>query len=85
MLPVYSYYLEDDLSCLNYIIDDDIKKDGLFYINLPVTITHSSKIPKLEDSVILLTAISSKINIKRILNNLFTLSPRHIVYPLRTI
>lgn len=85
MLPVLSYYLKDDLSTLQCVVDDDKKKDGLFYINLPVPIMHKSRIDDIDDSVVLLTAISSKINIKRILTNLIKLNPRHIIYPLRTI
>ena len=85
MLPVISYYLKDDLSCLECIIDDDKAKEGLYYLNLTVPVKHISEINDINNSVILLTAISSKINIKRILKNLFELEPKYIIYPLRTL
>ena len=85
MLPVLSYYLENDLSSLTCIIDDDIGKDGLYYINLPVQIKHRSKVPPIENSVIFLTAIFSKINTRRILENLLKMNTKHIIYPLKTI
>jgi len=85
MLPVLSYNLKNDLSCLNCIIDDSEEKDGLYYINLPVSIVHSSKIDDIADAVVLLTAIFSKINMRKILSKVLTLKPKHIIYPLRTI
>ena len=85
MLPVLSYYLKNDLSGLACIIDDDINKDGRFYINLPVQIKHSSKISNIENSVVLLTAIFSKISTRCILEKLFRLNVKHIIYCLRTI
>ena len=85
MLPVLSYFLKDDLSSLKCIIDDDPSKDGLYYINLPVPISHSSKVDDVGTSVVLLTSTSSKINTTRILQRLFELNPRYIIYPLRTI
>jgi hypothetical protein len=85
MLPVISYYLKNDFSCIDCIIDDDIEKDGLFYLNLPVQIKHISRIDDLKDAVLLLTAISSRINTKRILGKLFNMDLKRIIYPLKTI
>lgn len=84
MLPILSYYLKNDLNCLECIIDDDENKDGLYYINLPIPIKHISHINDINKSVVLLTAISSKINTKRIMTKLFSLNPKYIIYPLRT-
>ena len=85
MLPVLAYHLGNDLSCLRSIIDDDKNKDGLYYINLPVRIAHSSKIDDISNSVVLLTAIFSKMTARRILSNLFKLNPKHVICPLGTI
>lgn len=85
MLPILSYHMENDLSCLKCVMDDDESKDGLYYINLPVPVTHRSKIEDIAGSVILLTAIFSKLIVRRLLANLFPLNPKHIIYPLKTI
>ncbi len=83
MLAVLSYHLKNDLSCLKCIIDDDEKKDGKYYINLPVGISHRSKIDDFSGSVVLLTSISSNTNVKLILSNLFKMNPKYIINPLR--
>lgn len=85
MLPVLSYHLEDDLSDLKCIIDDDKSKEGLYYINLPVSIRTRENITGIRDSVILITAIQSLSNVRRILNRLFELNPKQIIIPLNTI
>lgn len=85
MLPVLSYHLGNDLSCLKCVIDDDLHKDGLYYLNLPVPIVHSSRVDDVDRSTVLVTSTSSKINTKRILQRLFELNPRQIIYPLRSI
>jgi hypothetical protein len=82
MLPVLSYYLKNDLSSLKGIIDDDKKKDGLYYINLPVKIVHSSKMTHYQDAVVLITAISSSDNVRKIISKLSLLNPRDIIVPL---
>jgi len=84
MLPILSYHIENNLSCLKNVVDDDRNKEGLYYINLPVKIAHGSMINDIADSVVLLTAIFSKISARMILKNLFKLKPKHIIYPLKT-
>jgi len=85
MLPVLSYYLKNDLSCLKCIIDDDKSKEGLYYINLPVSIKTMATIKDIQDSVVLITAISSMNNVRKIMQKLFQLNPKHIILPLNTI
>lgn len=81
MLPVISYYLEDDLSQLSCIIDDDPRKDGLYYLNLPICIKNRKHIPDLKESIVLLTGVSSKIAARKIMSLLLEVSPKHIIYP----
>jgi SAM-dependent methyltransferase len=78
MLPVLGYHLQTDFSGFQYILDDDPAKDGLGYINLPVTIRQPREID-LSDACILLTALDNRRpvmrrlaekKIKRILNPL---------------
>lgn len=85
MLPVLSYHLKNDLSCLKYVLDDDGKKEGLYYINLPVSIRHPKKVRDIKKSTILVTAIASTNNVRRILSRLSELNPRQIILPLNTL
>ena len=85
MLPVLSYYLENDFSCLECIIDDDIRKDGLYYLNLPVEIKTRAALKDPRNAVILLTAIASMNNARVILPALFKLRPKHVIVPLNTL
>ncbi|GJL49435.1 methyltransferase domain-containing protein [Candidatus Nitrospira salsa] len=82
MLPVLSYYLGDDLSCLDYIIDDDLQKTGQYYANMPVSIKHSSEFTSWEDSVCLLTSVASRSNVRPMLKKLFDLKVRDVIVPL---
>ena len=84
MLAVLSYYMENDFSCFSAILDDDKDKDGMSYLNLPVNIQHIDKIKDLKDSVVMLTAVASKINVRKMLSKLMQVGPRHIIYPLKT-
>lgn len=85
MLALLAYYLKSDLSCLKSVIDDDMKKNGKYYLQLPVPIKHSSEIKDIDSSIIFLTAISSRINVKNILKRLFDANVRTIIYPLQEI
>ncbi len=85
MLPVLAYHLGSDLSCLKCVLDDDRKKTGLYYINLPVSIRFSEDVADIHDSIILITAIASMNNVRRILSRLFQLNPKQIILPLNTI
>src|SRR3989338_3941792 len=81
MLPVLSYHLKNDLSCLKCILDDDKRKEGLYYINLPVQIKSRAAVINFQDSVILVTPIASLNNARRILPKLFELNPKQIIVP----
>lgn len=85
MLPLLSYHLRNDLSCLTCIIDDDKRKEGLYYVNLPVKISTRENITDIDRSIILLTAIASLNNVRRILSRLYELNPKQIILPLNTI
>ena len=79
MLPIISYHLENDLSCLKCVLDDDPVKDGLHYWNLPVKISHPRHFRDIGKSTVFITAID---NVKPILLKLFEVEPKHIIYPL---
>jgi hypothetical protein len=78
MLPVLAYHLNNDLSALAAVLDDDVAKNGLRYWNLPVAICHTESIRDIEASSILITAVD---NVKPIMIKLLARRPRHIIYP----
>ena len=82
MLPVLSYHLENDLSCLECVIDDDKSKEGLHYINLPVKIRTPKDIQDFNESVIFITAID---NASRIVPKAISLGPKKIILPFNMI
>jgi len=82
MLPVLSYHLRNDLSNLDYIIDDDNNKEGLFYINLPIIIKNSNSIDNVENKTLFITAID---NTRQILLKAISLQPKRIITVLNNI
>ena len=84
MLPALSYYLGNDFSSFECILDDDKNKTGLSYINLPVTIRTTENINDIQDSIVLVTAISAKNNVRNILVKVAELNPKQIIVPMAT-
>lgn len=82
MLPVLAYHLDNDLSLLTAVLDDDPAKDGLYYWNLPLVIRHTPSVTGLEDASVFITAVD---NVKPILSKLLMRRPRHIIYPFHII
>lgn len=81
-LPLLSYHLQNDLSCLEGVLDDDKDKHGLFYANLPIEVLNPSSIKNLKDSVIFVTAIDSA---PSILKKVIDLEPRKVLMPMNII
>ena len=82
MLPVLAYHLDNNLSSLTAVLDDDPAKDGLHYWNLPLVIRYTANITDLEAASIFITAVD---NVKPILSKLLARRPRHIIYPFHII
>ncbi len=82
MLPVLAYHLDNDLSSLTALLDDDPAKNGLHYWNLPLVIRHAATVTDLEAASIFITAVD---NVKPILSKLLVRRPRHIIYPFHII
>jgi hypothetical protein len=81
MLPVLSYYLGNDFSSFECILDDDKSKEGLSYLNLPVDIRTPESVKDIRDSIVLVTAISALTNTRRIVKRLNDLNPKQIIVP----
>jgi len=84
MVPVLNYYIHNFLSLKN-IIDDDKNKDGLYYINTPIQIIHSEKIGEIKNSIIFITATTSKQAIRDIVKKLIDLNVKEIIIPVNLI
>tara|TARA_B100001027_G_C16260603_1_gene329221 strand:- start:841 stop:1968 length:1128 start_codon:yes stop_codon:yes gene_type:complete len=78
MLATYAYHLETDFSFLRELLDDDMKKRGLGYKNLPLTIEHPDKVNIPEDSSFIITSME---NIRPIYKRLEEFHPRRILIP----
>lgn len=78
-LPVVAYHLGNDFSSFDCIVDDDQNKEGLFYINLPVSIRSPAAIDSWENVNVIVTAIGFS---RAILGKLIPLNPKRIIVPL---
>jgi len=85
MLPVLDYHLDGAIGRLTCIMDDDINKKGLRYINLDVDIKPMNEVHDLERSAVILTAIASLYNVRAMLSKLSQHGPRQIIVPLNTL
>jgi SAM-dependent methyltransferase len=82
LVPTLAYHLNNDLSVLEAVLDDDPSKDGKAYWNLPVSIRLASKVNDLSKATVLLTAVD---NVAPIMTKLLRARPNHIIYPLSVI
>ncbi len=82
MLPILSYHLNNDLSDLVCVLDDDSAKEGWSYWNLPLSIQKPDKNFDWEHKNIFLTAVD---NAGSILKRLLLNRPRRIIYPFNII
>ena len=78
MLATYAYHLKTDFSFIETILDDDLDKHGKGYINLPVKISHPSKVDIPDNSSYLITSLE---NIRPIYIRLQEFLPRRILAP----
>jgi len=81
MLPVLDYHLEDGLSPLIGILDEDQRKIGKYYLNVPLGIIHPEKVENIQDCVFLLTAINSLDAGRKIIPRLMELNVKQIIVP----
>lgn len=77
-MPVLAYHLQNDLSDFVALIDEDINKQGLFYLNLSIPIVHLSQLEKeeLQNMSVVVSAIKFS---RVILPKLIELRPRSII------
>lgn len=82
MLPVIKYHFPNKLASISKIFDDNPSRDGQFYLNSTTPIVATNQVIDITNSAVMLTAFSSRLNAKRMLNRLSTeLNPIHIYYP----
>ena len=80
MLPLMHYHIKN-LVDLEYIIDDDKNKNGLYYINFPLKIVHHENFDCFNDSIIIITAMTSKQVLRAITKKLIDLKIKEIIIP----
>jgi hypothetical protein len=80
MLPLVAYYLPA-LAKVDCVVDDDRTKDGLRFVNFNKEIVHSSKIA-LADKDVVVTALATKLALRRILGKLFAMKVGNVIVPL---
>ena len=83
MLPLLLYYIPA-LERVDCVIDDDKSKEGLRFINFNKKIVHSSNC-NLDGKDVVVTAISTKLALRRILERLFKLNVGNVIIPLNQI
>ncbi len=68
----------------NKLLDDDIRKDGMYYANLPLKICNYNKVNNrmLKNSSVLITAVD---NVKPLMIKLLSNRVRNIIYPFHVI
>lgn len=81
MLPILAYHLHDDLSLLEAVIDDDPAKAGLYYWNLPLSIS-SSDVKNMDESSVFITAVDC---VASIMKKLLVTRPKNVIYPFNII
>ncbi len=79
MLPILAYHMQHDLGLLQAVLDDDIRRAGLYYANLPLRIHHPSEVKNFTETNIFLTAVDS---VEPILTKLMASRPKNIIFPL---
>lgn len=75
-VPVLSYFLKNDLSNFEFIIDDDINKNEKYFFNLPVKICYLEEKNILEDSIVVVTAINFS---REIILDIKKMNPKKII------
>ena len=75
MVPILAYHLHSDLSFMESILDDDPRRAGLKYPNLPVSIL-TPNVHTVDGALVVVMAID---NMRPILRKLLGFSPLHIL------
>lgn len=82
MLPVIKYHFPNKLSAISKVFDDNPNRNGQYYLNSAMPIVSTECLANIQDAAVMLTAFSSRLNAKRMLNRLNNeLKPKQIYYP----
>lgn len=79
MLPVLDYHMGGAYKGMNAVLDDDISKDGSYYVNLEVPIRYTGTVDDLENSTTVITAVD---HARVILKKLERARVRNIIVPM---
>lgn len=78
MVPTLAYHMGTDLGFLTAILDDDPRRDGLFYPGLAVRTSTPTQDFSLAHAGALITAVDST---RPILRRLIEMNPQHLIVP----
>jgi len=81
MLSNLNYHLDDSISNIVALLDDDMEKKGIGYKNVNIKVSHPSEIEIPDYSTFLVTSIES---IRPIYKRVLSFNPRSIICPLVT-
>jgi hypothetical protein len=82
MVPTLAYHMESDLGFLKAILDDDPRRDGLYYPAVSVRTRHYDPGMSLHNAAALVTAVDSA---RPIVRRLLELNPQHVIIPFPTL
>lgn len=82
MVPTLAYHMESDFGFLKAILDDDPRRDKLYYPSLAVRVMHPSSAKSMRDAAVILTAVDSA---RPIIRRLIELNPQHMIIPFMTV
>ncbi len=78
MLPTLAYHMKTDFGFLEGVLDDCPQRTGLTYPEIDVRINKPDDATKLDDAVVLITALDA---VRPIMNRLRDFNPRFVVIP----
>lgn len=84
MLPILDYYMKN-LSLLDCVLDEDPRKAGSWYLNVPLQIRNPSEIAALKEAAVMVTAINSKQPMRAIMGKLLGMGVKEIITPLNSL
>lgn len=78
MVPTLAYHMGSDFGFLKAILDDDVRRDGLYYPGLVVRTQRPDQDVSLREAAVLVTAVDSA---RPIIRRLVDLDPQHVIIP----
>jgi len=82
MLSVYAYHIEEYNRSISLILDDDTNKQQTKCMHFPVPIVPTNDIRNMQESTVVLGAVSSRANVLTMMTKAIEWQPRQIINPI---